>query len=417
MTNSFAAHMRCARMQGLAGLLAIATSFGLLAPAQAQEEVKLGALMDVTGPIANFMPALLAAQQLAVDEVNNNGGIQGGKKLRLVTIDTQGNEQGSVDGARKLVSVENVPIIVGPLLSGTVIPAAGSVTIPAGVPLIAPTATSPAITTMPKKDMLFRIVPSDTYQGKVLARLVLDKGFKQVALSYANNDYGVGIAEVFRKEYTAAGGTIVADQIHETKKASYRAELATLAAAKPPALVLIAYAGDSGLTIVKQALENNFFNTFIGTESIRDNTMIKQIGAENLKNFYGTAPTSPTDTTAHKKFDEAFGKAYPGMTNKLFVEQVYDATMMAALALEKAGSTDRVKVRDALRAIAGPDGIKIEPTEWKKAVDAIKSGQPIAFVGAAGPHVFDGNGDVTGYIGEWLVSGDEFKEVKVYPPL
>ena len=91
MTNSFAAHMRCARMQGLAGLLAIATSFGLLAPAQAQEEVKLGALMDVTGPIANFMPALLAAQQLAVDEVNNNGGNQGGKKLRLVTIDTQGN--------------------------------------------------------------------------------------------------------------------------------------------------------------------------------------------------------------------------------------------------------------------------------------------------------------------------------------
>src|SRR6516164_234634 len=417
MTNSFAAHMRCARMQGLAGLLAIATSFGLLAPAQAQEEVKLGALMDVTGPIANFMPALLAAQQLAVDEVNANGGILGGKKLRLVTVDTQGTEQGAVDGARKLVSVENVPIIVGPLLSGTVIPAAGSVTIPAGVPLIAPTATSPAITTMPKKDMLFRIVPSDTYQGKVLARLVIDKGFKTVALSYANNDYGVGIAEVFRKEYKALGGTLAADQIHETKKASYRAELATLAASKPKALVLIAYAGDSGLTIIKQALENSFFDTFIGTESIRDNTVIKQIGADNLKNFFGTAPTSPTDTAAHQKFDAAFEKAHPGMTNKLFVEQVYDATLMAALAIEKAGSTDRVKIRDGLRAIAGPDGEKIEPTEWKKAVDAIKAGKSIAFVGAAGPHVFDQNGDVTGYIGEWTVQGNEFKEVKVYPPL
>jgi branched-chain amino acid transport system substrate-binding protein len=400
------------------GTLVLAAGVALLAtPTLAQEEVKLGALMDVTGPVANFMPALLAAQQLAVDEVNNNGGILGGKKLRLVTVDTQGNEQGAVDGARKLVSIENVPIIVGPLLSGTVIPAAGSVTIAAGVPLIAPTATSPAITTMPKNDMLFRIVPSDTYQGKVLAKLVLDKGFKTVALSYANNDYGVGIAEVFRKEYKALGGTLAADQIHETKKASYRAELATLAASKAPALVLIAYSNDSGLTIIKQALENNFFDTFIGTESIRDVTVIQQIGAENLKNFFGTAPTSPTDTTAHKKFDEAFEKAHPGMANKLFVEQVYDATLMAALAIEKAGSTDHIKIRDGLRAIAGPDGTKIEPTEWKKAVDAVKAGQKIAFIGAAGPHVFDQNGDVTGYIGEWAVQGGEFKEVKVYPPL
>ena len=83
--------------------------------------------MDVTGPIANFMPALLAAQQLAVDEVNANGGILGGKKLRLVTIDTQGNEQGAVDGARKLVSIENVPIIVGPLLLFIVVYAHGGI--------------------------------------------------------------------------------------------------------------------------------------------------------------------------------------------------------------------------------------------------------------------------------------------------
>src|SRR6476660_802783 len=74
----------------LAGLVGAAL---YAAPSPAQEEVKLGALMDVTGPIANFMPALLAAQQLAVDEVNANGGMLGGKKLRLVTVDTQGTEQ------------------------------------------------------------------------------------------------------------------------------------------------------------------------------------------------------------------------------------------------------------------------------------------------------------------------------------
>src|SRR5229473_2193704 len=96
-----------------AGFGAALAAWAMLAgPASAQEEVKIGGLMDVTGPIANFMPALLASAQLAVDEVNANGGILGGKKLRMVIVDTQGNEQGAVDGARKLVSIENVPIIV-----------------------------------------------------------------------------------------------------------------------------------------------------------------------------------------------------------------------------------------------------------------------------------------------------------------
>lgn len=385
--------------------------------ARAEDEVRIGALMDVTGPIANFMPALLASVQLAVEEVNAQGGILGGRTLRTVVVDTQGNEQGAVDGARKLVSVERVPIVVGPLLSGTVIPAASSVTIPAGIPLIAPSATSPALTTMKKNDLLFRVVPSDTYEGRVLARLALDKGFKRVALAYSNNDYGVGIAEVFRREFVAGGGTLTADQIHETKKPSYRAELATLAAGKPQALVLIAYAGDSGLTIVKQALENNFFDTFIGTESIRDNVMIQQLGAENLQHFIGTAPTSPTDTDAHKKFDDAFTKANPNMVNRIFAEQVYDSTFMAALAIQQAGSLQPLAIRDGLRAIAGPDGVAIEPTEWRQAVDALKAGKKIAYNGASGPHVFDANGDVTGYIGEWAVKDGKFAEVKVYPPL
>src|SRR5260370_30501860 len=137
MMNIFAArtrqvHMRDPLLRSRAGVLAILASVALsAAPARAQEEVKIGALMDVTGPIANFMPALLAAQQLAVDEVNNNGGILGGKKLRLVVIHTQGNEQGAGDGARKLVSVENAPSIVGPLPSSPVIPAAGRLTLAA----------------------------------------------------------------------------------------------------------------------------------------------------------------------------------------------------------------------------------------------------------------------------------------------
>ena len=286
-----------AQARRLAFSVALLISLPLLAgAARAQEEVKLGALMDVTGPIANFMPALLAAQQLAVDEVNANGGILGGKKLRLVVVDTQGTEQGAVDAARKLTSVENVPIIVGPLLSGTVISAAGSVTIAAGVPLIAPTATSPAITTMPKNDMLF---PHRTRPTPIRARCS-PRWCSTRASRPWRSAMPTTITASASPRCSARNTRRWAARSRPTRSMRRRRpptapSLRRSRRARPQALVIIAYAGDSGLTIVKQALENDFFNTFIGTESIRDDTMIKQIGADNLKNFFGTAPTSPTD--------------------------------------------------------------------------------------------------------------------------
>src|SRR5258708_23366798 len=97
---------------GFGAVLAVWTM--IATPAQAQDEVKIGALMDVTGPIANFMPALLAAQQLAVDEVNANGGILGGKKLRLVNIATQGHEPRAGRGARNTASPPERPPTLRP---------------------------------------------------------------------------------------------------------------------------------------------------------------------------------------------------------------------------------------------------------------------------------------------------------------
>ena len=103
----------CTRL--LSGLILSASIAGNVS---AQDEVKLGVLMGVTGPLANFIPPIQDAMQLAADEVNNNGGVLNGKKLTLVIGDTQAAAQGAVDAATKLVNVENVPAIVGGLASG-----------------------------------------------------------------------------------------------------------------------------------------------------------------------------------------------------------------------------------------------------------------------------------------------------------
>lgn len=391
-----------------ASLAALTTSPALAA------DTKIGILFDVTGPIASFIPPMMDAVTLANDEVNAGGGLLDGQMVTVVG-DTTGATQGAVDAATKLVNIENVPIVAGALMSGTTLAAANAVTIPAGVPLISPTATSPDFTGLKDNDTVFRIVPSDAYQGVVLAKLVLDQGIKTVALTYANNDYATPLATGFAEAYKAGGGTITAEVKHEEKQQSYMAELGTLAKDKPEALVLIAYAGDSGTTIVKEALENDLFTRFVGTDGLRDNKLIEQIGAENLAGSFFTSPSAP-ESDAAKAFEALYTAKFQTTKDKIFIGQTYDSVMLAALAVEKAGSTDRAKVRDALREVASAPGEKILPGEWKKAKELIAAGKDIDYSGATGEMEFDANGDIPGVIGHFVVEGDGYKQIGLVNP-
>ncbi len=390
---------------------ALATAIGAVTPAMAQT-VKLGALMAITGPIANLVPPILGSSELAVAHVNDNGGILDGQRLELVVGDTQGTAQGGVDAATKLVNIDNVTAVVGALMSGPNIAAANSVLIPNGVVGLSPTSTSPEVTGLDDNDLIFRVVPSDNYQGEVLARLVLSKGIEKVALAYVNDDYGVGIAGAFRDAYTASGGVITGDQVHEPKKTSFRSELATLSGGDPDALVLIAFAGDTGVPIVRQSLEGGMFDSFIGTDALRDTLLIEQIGAENLTTAFFTSPSSPPASTAAEKFQAGYLAANPGGDlDAIFINQSYDAAFLLALAIEKAGTADRAAISAALREVAGPPGMIIEPGEWAKAKAAIAAGEDIDYSGVSGGHDFDESGDVAGVIGHYVVEGDGFNEV------
>lgn len=398
-------------MKKITTLIAAAVLAGTSAMALAAD-TRLGVLMDITGPIASFIPPLQNATNLAVKHANEQGGLLDGQAI-AVFGDTTGAAQGAVDAAGKLVNVENVPIIMGALMSGTTIAAAEAVSIPAGVVQVSPTATSPAMTGVKDNDLLFRIVPSDNYQGAVLAKMVLEEGIKKVAVTYVNNDYGVGIGQTFIEAYKAAGGEVAADVKHEEKKDSYRSELATLSKAGGEALVVVAYAGDSGGKIVKQAIEGGLFTRFVGTDGLRDEALIKDVGAEALATSFFSSPTSPADNPAQTKLHEMFNAEYKEGADKAFVDQTYDATFLALLAIEKAGSADRAKMAAALREVASAPGEKVGPGEWAKAKALIKDGKDIDYDGAGGAYDFDANGDVAGYIGKFVVDGDKYKQTAV----
>jgi branched-chain amino acid transport system substrate-binding protein len=395
------------------GMLAIGL---LLAGPAVAEDVKIGILFGANGPVASSVPALLDAAKLAVDEVNANGGILKGQKLQMVVADTPGTTHGSVKGATKLVKVDNVAAIVGGLTSVTLMAAAHEVTIPNGVLLISPTDTDALVTTLEDNDFVFRTIPSDAYQGWMLGKLVFAQGYRAVALTYINTNYGTGLADTFRASFENLGGTITYAQAHEANKTSYLEELTALTQDNPDALVLIAYAANSGTTIIKQSLEHNFFKQIIGTNGLLDGLLIKQVGADKLKEMLFTSPVPSPGTSALAKFEKNYSAAYKTTKGKMFIANTYDAVMLTALAIEQAGSTDRTKVRDALRIVSGEPGEVIEPGEWAKAKADIDAGKKINYGGASGPCVFDENGDVAGVIGYFTVEDGGFKEVGLITP-
>ncbi|HEU0223550.1 MAG TPA: ABC transporter substrate-binding protein [Paracoccaceae bacterium] len=376
-------------------LLLAGTATLALSAAQAAE-IRVGSSAGITGPIAEIIADVMQGRNMAAKHVNEQGGLLDGDTMVMVTGDGACDPKAGVDSGTKLVNVEQVVAIVGGSCSGETLAMVQSVTIPAGVVAISDSATSPAITELEDRDLVFRVAPSDAYQGVALAQYVLQAGVKSVALTYANDDYNAGLGKVFEEAFQEMGGTIALAQVHEPNKASYRAEVATLGGANADALVLFAYYGSSGITITRNALETGAFSRFFGADGMVNDELIKQIGAENLKDAVYTTAGSDDTTAAWKAYTELAAAA--GLRNPAgpFVANGYDATFLVALAIEKAGSADRSKISAALREVANAPGETILPGEWEKAKSLIAAGTDINYQGASGEIEFDEAGDVAG---------------------
>lgn len=359
---------------------------------------KVGALIPLTGGLQSYGEASLDGMMLAIDEVNAAGGVLGGP-IEVVVGDTQTKAQAAIDAAKKMVSIDGVVGILGALSSGNTIPVATSVAAVDKVPQISNASTAPAITTLEDNDFLFRTVPSDAYQGKVLAELTDAAGIGKVAVLYINNDYGVGLAESFAANY---GGKITSSAAFEPNKASYRGELQAATAGDPDALLLIAYPDDGGLLIVRQSLEEGFFDHFIFTDGLKTNQLVDDIGAQYMEGVFGTAAGN-LDNEASARFAKAYEAKHGEMPPLPYIDSGFDAAMIMALAIEKAGSTDGTAIRDAIREVTNAPGEPVGPGDFAKAKELIAAGTDIDYQGAAGNHEFDENGDVSGIFEHWAI--------------
>lgn len=392
---------------------AVAGAVAAGGPAAAQD-VKVGGLFPMTGDLQAYGSSTADAVRLAVDEINADDGVLG-EELGLAIADTQTLAQAGVDAANQLVSIESVAGIVGAMSSGVSIPVARSVTSQRGVPQISNASTSPVITNLEDNGYLFRTVPSDALQGAVLGDLAYDNDYRTVSTIYINNDYGEGLAEEFQKQFSERGGTVVESLAYEPGQASYRGELSRLATDESEALLLIGYP-QNGITILRQALQEGFFQEFIFSDGMKAPEVAQTIGGGLLDGMIGTAPAAPGGTDAQEHFETAYAEAYGETPPLPFMDAGYDAVYLLALAMESAGSTDGEAVRDALHEVANPPGVEVGPGEWAKAKEAIANGEDVNYQGAAGNLDFDDNGDVPGSFEHWTYEGETVTTVELITP-
>jgi len=345
-------------------------------------EVSVGSVTPLTGKLAVYGEGFQQAMLLAVDEINASGGIKG-DTLNIVFEDNNSTSKGSVSAIRKLITIDKMPLIFGPASSSNFLAvcpiAEENKTILLG-------AESAAASISKCGSYVFRVFPSDLLQGIGVAELTNSLGFKEVVLTYVNNDWGVGLAEVFKAEFTASGGKIIDELPHGEGKTDYRSEILRMKRHNPAAIVNLTYIKE-GATILKQAYETGLKVQWLMGSASKSPKLVKLAGAAS-EGVIGTYPTFSQETPAYKAFKTAWDKKYPGKKIPVFGEYNYDMVKLTALALSSASSYSADDIRAAL----------------------IKASK--GYIGTTGDKSFDENGDVGATYGRWTVKDGNIVDYK-----
>ena len=387
----------------VAALLAAASG-----PVRAADcSINVGVVMELTGPAGEYGQAGAKSVEMAFRDLNAAGGAQG-CQIKTDTRDSHSTGTVAVDAATQLVQVEHVPVVIGGIISSVTIPILTAVTAPARVVQVSPASSSPTLTELGRQGktngIFFRTITSDALQGVAAARYAMDQGFKKIALIHVNNDFGANLAKEFSAAYKALGGTITTTVPYNEKQASYDSEATAALAGEPDGVYLISTPVD-GATIARAWISAGGPQKFLLNDGMNSSDFITSVGAEYLKNAYGTSSgTTPTASTAY--FNDNY-KTFSGLDPaNPAADRSYDAGAIVGLAIAAAGSKEPAAIRDAIYKVTDPKGTPVGAgkEEFAKALDLIKAGKPIRYQGVIGPVQFDQYGDITGPFRLWKIA-------------
>ena len=329
---------------------------GFLALSVSAQEIVVGEFASLTGSEATFGVNSSNGVELAKDEINNAGGLLGGRKIKIVLEDDQSKPGQPSAAVKKLVASDKAIAIIGEISSSRSLEAA-PICQNAKIPMVSPGSTNPSVTE--KGDYIFRVCFIDPFQGTVMAKFALDQlHAKKIAiLQDVKSDYSKGLAQFFKEYFTSHGGEIVAELSYTgggTDK-DFRAQLTKIKTRQPDAIFVPGYYTEAGL-IAKQARSLGIKVPLLGGDGW-DSPKLTEIGGAALDGCYFSTHFSVQDKNPKvqdfvKKYQAKFQALPDGMA-----PLGYDAMMILGQAIKTAGSTDGTKIRDALASVKDYSGV------------------------------------------------------------
>ena len=391
----------------LTAIIYFSTQQSKVSKTAAGGEIKMGIILGFTGPIESLTPAMAASAELAFKEASDSGSLLGGATISPVRADSTCVDSAAATAAAEGVIAQGVAAIMGADCSGVTGAIATNVAVPNGVVMISPSATSPGLTALDDNGFFFRTAPSDARGGQILAEITKDRGINSVAITYTNNDYGKGLADVYEASVKALGIEVTSVSAHEDGKADYSSEAATLAAGGGDALAVIGYLDQGGKGMIQAALDSGAFDKFVLSDGMIGQSLVDAF-PKGLKKSFGTMPGS-TGKGAGVFADVA--KAAGIDSSGPYTGESYDAAALIVLAMQAGNSADRASIAKNVMGVANEPGTKIYPGELKKGLDLLAKGKKINYEGATGV-TFTNVGEAEGSFLEQEIKGGKFKTKK-----
>ena len=317
----------------LLGLLAVlATTLMACTGDEEEGPLKIGVMESLTGPGETYGQVANQAKQMAVDEINEAGGIDG-RMIELIVEDSKCSAQDAITAYNKLTDVEGVKIILGTSCSGAMLGAA-PLAEKDGVVMFSGLATNPDIANA--GDYIFRTAMSDAQLGIDTGNVLWADGIRSLATITEETDYAEGVRRASVGQFEKRGGKVVGEERYPTDTTDFRTQLTKLIGANPDAIHIAAQAEFSGGTIVKQIRELGYEGPLYSDVVVVGATAIEIAGdaATGVKAI--TADLNPANNKAQKVLAN-FKKKYDYVTLPWYLGSAYDDVYITAECLKKTG--------------------------------------------------------------------------------
>jgi branched-chain amino acid transport system substrate-binding protein len=334
-------------------LRAFAFSLFAVASASLAQDIPVGEYASRTGGSASFGVSSHNGTALAIDEVNEAGGVLG-RKLKLIAEDDQSQAGQPATIARKLISQDKVVAVLGEVASSKSLEAA-PICQQNKIPMISPASTNPKVTEV--GDYIFRVCFIDPFQGTVMAKFAASKGWKKIAvLTDVKQDYAVGLAEFFIKGAKANGIEIVKEQKYSTGDKDFKPQLTSLKASKPDAIFVPGYYAEVAL-IAKQAKLLGIKAPLLGGDGWVGESLLKVAGNALDGSFFSCHFSAEDKAPGVQNFVKKYKAKYGGAVPDDMAALGYDSAMILVDAIKRAGTTDGEKLRDAIATTKDYQGV------------------------------------------------------------